>query len=194
MRRRGRYLGDRPLTGAALIRRPVQRNVCLQIARTIDLHLIEMKQDALRRGNLHAHKPSANRLAGKVDHQRLAVADAAEVPSGAVVTPGPLLAVGRGQDDHVVGVVQAGGVVEPVIDDDPAQRLHGAEIDLPPRVWLSAGMEAILAIFDAIDGAGRIRPTGGGSRRPPGPFGHIPDLGLFQPVRLDLFAGRRTDT
>ena len=77
-----------------------------------------------------------------------------------VVTQRPVLAVVRGQDAERVGVVQAGRVVEPVVDDDARDGLYLAQIHLPPRIRIPARVEGVLAILDAVDGARRVALRG----------------------------------
>ena len=68
----------------------------------------------------------------------------------------PLLTVVRSQHDQRVGIVQARSVVETVEDDDPRDGLHAAEVHLPPRIRVPSRVERVLAILDAVDGAGRV--------------------------------------
>ncbi len=87
---------------------------------------------------------------------------------------------------QVIGVVQAGGVVQAVDHDDPSDVGRLAEVYLPPRIRLLVGMERVLAVLDAVHRSGGIGAGRDGARR--GVASRRtgrPGIGLLQPVGLD---------
>ena len=131
-------LGRRPLAQAALVGRTVQSEILGIGTRAVDLHFVQVEEDRLRTGQLQPHEAGGELAFRKRHFQRLGPADAAEVFSLVVVARLPALAVVGGEDLQDVGVVQARRVVEPVVDDDAADRRRLAEVDLPPRIRLQA--------------------------------------------------------
>jgi len=97
-----------PGAAAALVGGSPQRQIVLLglVGRAVDLHLVQMKENGRRAGQLDAQvsgvqsRRTAGRSTGReIDHQRLVVADAAERPAFVVVAGGPGLAVVGGEHD-----------------------------------------------------------------------------------------------
>ena len=78
-----------------------------------------------------------------------------------VVLLRPPSAIVGGQQDQRVRVVQAGCIVEPVVDDHARDGDAFAEINLPPGIRFLVRVERILAILDTVHCAGRITLRGG---------------------------------
>ncbi len=153
-------LGGRPRAEAGLIGRLAQRHVLGRICRPVDFDFIEVEEDRLAAGYLQPHEPGLQFALREDDFERRGTGNATEMAALVVVARRPLLAVVRSQDDKRVGIVQARSVVETVVDDDPRDGLHAAEVHLPPRIRVPSGVERVLAILDAVDGAGRVALSG----------------------------------
>src|SRR5574341_1526683 len=91
----------------------------------------------------------------------------------------------------MIRVVQPRGVIQAIPYHQAANRLGFAEVHLPPRMHVEAGVEGILAIFDPIASPTRVTLSGYRS------FPLLKCLRLPEPIRLDLllqgFAGDGND-
>jgi len=176
------WLRPRPLAHAALIGRPVEREVLIGVG-AVDLHLIQVQKADARHGEPHI---TSRRV--EIDLKRLAIAMAVE--DGAIVgedlSPGlPILGQEQAQTGNAVG-----GAVTTVVDGDPTETAGILEVYLPPGRLLQAGVESPASIDDAIDSASGVL-----HRRRHRPPGAIPAHGVLgQPVLSHLIAGGAQDT
>ena len=116
----------------------MQRQVAFRRARAIDLDLIQVEEDRGGAGDLQPDETPADLAFLELHLQRRRAADAPEMLALVLVPQRPLLAVLRSQDAEVVGIVQAGGVVQTVKHDHAAKRDHLAQVHLPPGIGLLA--------------------------------------------------------
>ena len=140
-----------------LIGRLVQRQVPGRVVRAVDLDLVKVEQDRLGARNLQSYETCLQVAGRKSDFQRRSAGDAAEVSSLIVVSLCPVRTVVRSQNVQRIGIVQAGCVVESVVDNDawrwaecyPRSTCHQG-MRIAPRV------KGILAILHAIDRSRRV--------------------------------------
>ncbi len=159
--------------------RPAQGQVAI-LSGCVDLHFVEIEA-ALGR-QLHSHV--ARRPPVQRHYQRLPVGKA--VKQAAVVLVGELkvLAVG-GEPDHELHAARR-RAVEAIKEHDAIDRPGRAQVDLPPGIRLLVGMEAPVAILDAVAAAAGVglRRDLLANDRPAGPQ-HL----LAEPIRFNLPGG-----
>ena len=146
----------------------------------VDLHFVEVQ--AALAGQLQSHV--ARRPPVQRHDQRLPVGKAVKRPAVVLVGELEVLAVVGQQDHELHGA--GGRAVEAIEEHDAIDRQGLAQIDLPPGIWLLVGMEAPVAILDAVAAAAGVglRRDLLADHRPVGPQ-HL----LAEPIRFDLPGG-----
>ena len=155
-----------------------------RIARRVDLDLVQV--EVAGPGQRQPHVP--RRLGLQGHRQRLVVRLPQEGRAVVLIGLFELLAVRRQQHADAAGP-RGESAVAAVEQQQAVQRLHRPQVDLPPRVLFVFGVEAPLAVLEAVD-----RPRGvflrlhaqrdlGRARQP--------QLQLPQPVRFQLLRTER---
>jgi len=128
---------------------------------------------------LQAH--DARVPAREIDRERLAVGVAVEGRAVVLIHAVKRRAVVR--DQHHDARTARREVATAVVENHAAQRQHVAEVDLPPGLLLVQGVEAPLAVLDAVTGAGGV------ALLRHGPGGFEAQLVLAPPVGFELARG-----